>query len=396
MKVVVFYQYFGTPNGGWSTRIYEMCQRWVAQGVDVTVVTSPYDKSDIKANQWVDNQMFDGIRVKIVNLPQSNKHPIWKRLLTFFGFSVMSLWFALTMKYDLAICSSGPITIGMPGLLAKWIRRKKVIFEVRDLWPSGAVELGIIKNKWVQKLAFSFEKTCYKSADMVVTCSSGMTQNIQQRFPKILVKTIPNASDFELFQKLASFQLPEKYINKKLILYTGSLGLMDDCGQIIEGIAAGSFPNDVSFVIIGEGTERIALMKRSKELNIDNIEFLGLIPKTQVIGWLHHAYAAMVTFKNLEVLQTSSPNKLFDAFAAGVPLIQNTQGWIKQLFDNYSCGLTVPQNNPEKFAEAITYLINHPDEREKMKNQCLYLAKNDFNRDHLALEYLNWMKGLAK
>lgn len=396
MKIIVFYQYFGTPNGGWSTRVYEMCRRWVAQGADVTVVTSPYDKSDIIANRFFDTQYFDGIKVKIINLPQSNKHPIWKRMYTFLGFSFFSLWYALVEKYDIAIASSGPITIGLPGLISKWFRRKKLIFEVRDLWPAGAIELGMIRNGFLKKSALFAEKAFYHSSDFVVTCSDGMTQNIQNRYPEIDVRTIPNASDVALFQKETNFILPERFKDKKVILYTGSLGAMDNCEQMIRGIAAFPFQNDVEFVIIGEGAEKAQLMELSKSLEIKNISFLGLIPKLEVVGWLQHAYAAMVTFRNLEVFQTSSPNKLFDAFAAGVPLIQNTQGWIKELFKHHACGINVPQENAIEFGLAISRMVKNEEERNKMAIQSKKLGETRFNRDVLAETYFQWMKNSLK
>ncbi len=374
--------------------MYEMCRRWVAQGAEVTVVTSPYDKSDISAQRFFDTQNFEGIKVKIINLPQSNKHPIWKRIYTFLGFSFFSLWYALVENYDIAIASSGPITIGLPGLVAKWIRRKKLIFEVRDLWPLGAIELGMIRNKGLRKIALFAEKTFYQASDFIVTCSDGMTENIQKRFPKLDVRTIPNASDVELFQKKTSFVLPEKYHGKKIIVYTGSLGAMDNCEQMIRGIAAFSSQPDVCFVIIGEGAEKPQLMDLARTLKIQNIDFLGLIPKVEVIGWLQNAYAALVTFRNLEVFQTSSPNKLFDAFAAGVPLIQNTQGWIKTLFFEVRCGINVPQENPVEFGKAIERMVASEEERNEMAAHSKMLGETRFNRDLLAEEYFQWMKKL--
>ena len=98
------------------------------------------------------------------------------------------------MQYDIIVCSSGPITIGLPGVFAKIFRsKKKFVFEVRDLWPDGAIQLGLIKNGALIKFAYYFEKLCYDKADLIVTCSKGMTDSIQNRFNKTNLLTIPNA-----------------------------------------------------------------------------------------------------------------------------------------------------------------------------------------------------------
>ena len=389
MNILIFYQYFGTPKGGWSTRMYELPKAWIAEGHKVTVVTTPYDKSDIKANKFIDKQIFDGIEVIIINIKQSNKHSLIYRAFTFLLFSVISIYYALAQKFDVILCSSGPITIGLPGIFAKIFRPKKaVVFEVRDLWPEGAVQLGLIKNKRIIKFAYFFEKLCYNKADLVVTCSKGMTDSIQSRFPLTNLLTIPNACDYNFFQiSDDQFKLPTWAINKKIFIYTGSLGLMDDCLQILKGIESVN-NEDIVFVFIGEGKEKYALENYVKDNEIRHTYFIGLIPKTAVRSWLQYAYAAFVTFKNIPVLQTSSPNKMFDAFAAGVPIIQSTQGWIKVLVQDESCGLSVDPQKPVEMHDAIMKMANEPEMRNKMSENCRRLAMLDFNRKLLADKYI--------
>ena len=57
IKITYLYQYFGTPKGSWSTRVYELTRRWAKKEVDVTVITAPYDKSDIKPQGFVSTQI---------------------------------------------------------------------------------------------------------------------------------------------------------------------------------------------------------------------------------------------------------------------------------------------------------------------------------------------------
>src|SRR5690554_5099397 len=158
MKILIFYQYFGTPKGKWSTRMYELTRRWVDAGHQVTVVTSPYEKSDIKTDKFIGKQQIDGINLIIINSADSNRDGFIKRIFKALIFSLMSCYYALTVKCDVVLASSGPITVGLPALLAKWFRGKPMVFEVRDLWPEGAIELGKLNNPVLQKIAI-----CLKS-----------------------------------------------------------------------------------------------------------------------------------------------------------------------------------------------------------------------------------------
>ena len=391
MNILIFYQYFGTPKGSWSTRIYEFARRWVKKGHQVTVVTSPYEKSDIKVERFITKSEIEGINLIIINSPDSNRKSTIKRAVNAVRFAFMSIWYALTYRYDVVLASSGPITVGIPALAARWFRRKKMVFEVRDLWPQGAVELGIMRNRLIIRLAFWFEKLCYRNASLVIACSKGMITSITDRFPDVPISEVSNASDLELFRAVNTITDRNNSDNIKYFIYAGSLGFMDDCIQFVRA-AMLIDRTDIRFVIIGEGSERRYLESFSKKNKC--IMFLGLIPKEEVVQWYGKAWASLMTFKDYPVLQTNSPNKLFDSLAAGVPVIQNTQGWIKDLIEKNQCGVTVLQNNPERFAEAIICLADNTLERNRLGRNALLTAQTEFNRDILADKYINAIEAL--
>ena len=146
MKIVYFYQYFSTPKGSWGTRVYEFAKNWVEQGHEVTVVSSVYSKSDLSARGFIEDQYFEGIHVKVLNVRIDNKQHFLKRIWSFLLYGILSSYYALKLNADIVIASSGPITVGLPGLIARYLRGRKLVFETRDLWPEGAIELGIIKK----------------------------------------------------------------------------------------------------------------------------------------------------------------------------------------------------------------------------------------------------------
>lgn len=303
----------------------------------------------------------------------------------------MSVYYALTLKYDVAIASSGPITIGLPGLVASQIRKKPMVFEVRDLWPEGAIQLGLLKSSFSHKMAYWFEQKCYKAASAIVALSEGMAESIRKRYGHDNVFVIPNASDNKLFSnKDFPLVLPTWAENKIIFTYAGSLGLMDNCIQIID--AADSLDQNlrdkVVIVFLGEGAERLSLEKTVIEKKLSHVKFLGLKPKEEVVGWLQKATAAFLVFKDVPVLNTSSPNKMFDAFAAGLPIIQTTQGWIKDLIEKHDCGITVAPNAPNQMAEAIALLATNSVIRDQKALNAKKVALELFDRDKLAKQMI--------
>lgn len=396
MRIVIFYQYFGTPKGSWSTRVYELVKRWVDAGHHVTVVTSPYYKSDIKAEGFITRKEFEGINLVIIDSADDNKKSKINRAFRALVFSIMSIYYALALKADVVIASSGPITIGIPGLVAKWFKRVPLVFEVRDLWPKGAIELGLLTSKKVIKASLWFEKLCYSNSSMVVPCSPGMEAGVKEVTPGKPTLVIPNASDPVLFKEQTSIpeKFPKELEGKSIFLYAGSLGLMDDCFQIVRSLEYLPSEN-IALVFAGDGAEREALEAEAAKSSNKNIHFLGLLPKTEIAKWFGVAQASFVTFKDISVLHTSSPNKMFDSFAAGVPIIQSTKGWIKDLVEEHGCGVNVDPHDPEDFARAMALIGDNPDTRQKMAAQASKLADTIFNRDILAKEYLQGLESVV-
>lgn len=397
MKILIFYQYFGTPNGSWSTRFYEFARRWVQAGHEVTIVTAPYEKSDIKAKGFISRQTIEGIKLIVINTPDSNRVSILKRALNSLMFSLTASYFALTQKTDLVISSSGPITIGIPGLIAKFFRRKPFIFEIRDLWPGGGIEMGKIKNKWLIRLALNFEKFLYNKANLVVSCSDGQKNNIQKRYSQIKCVTIPHGGDLDLFDiKKTNSEISE---HTKLFTHIGSLGFIHNCKLILEAadiIKKAGRDKDIKIIFIGDGAERSELELIQQNLELNNIEFWGLLPKKELPKWVKSSTATLFTTLNNETQNTSCPNKIFDSFAAGVPIIQTTTDWIKELIEKENCGINVSPNNPKELADAILKIADDKILHEKLSANAERVAKTLFNGDLLANQYLEEIKLLVK
>lgn len=392
MKIVYFYQYFSTPKGSWGTRVYEFAKEWVKEGHEVTVVTSVYSKSDLKAKKFIEDQYFEGIHVKVLNVVIDNKQSFLKRIKSFLLYSILSSYYALTLKADVVIASSGPITVGLPGLIAKYIRGRKLVFETRDLWPEGAIELGVISNPLIQRFSYWFERVCYNASTHIVTLSPGMTKNIKRRFGISNVDDVTNAANIELFSTPVPFQ--SKLVKSKTYaIYTGNIGMVNNSYWLYEAAKClkERGREDIVILMVGEGQQREELVELAHQNGVNNFVRLGLMPKNDLIAYIQHSFVSLVPLKGTPVLDTSSPNKFFESLAAGIPVIQNTEGWMMDFLNEHKVGYTLDPNDPEQLADTLVQMKDNQLDTAEMGRNGLIVAKKYFDKDFLADKMLKML-----
>lgn len=387
MRILYFYQYFSTSKGSWGTRVHEFTSEWVKKGHKVTVITSVYSKSDLAATKFIEVQEFEQVKVIVVNVRVDNKQSFLKRIFTFIAYALISCWYALTYRYDVAIASSGPITVGLPGLLAKYIRRKKLVFEVRDLWPQGAIEMDILRNPWLIRLAYRFEKFCYRSSDLIIALSPGMKKEIEQKWTKTKVVSVTNAANMDLFGTTVSDTnlLPHGLKEKKFALYAGNIGKVNNVEWMYTAARLLQHQGStVKIALIGDGQLREALMERARNEGLTHLVFVPLMPKRQLVGFIQRALVSLVPLANKPVLVTSSPNKFYESLAAGVPVVQTTYGWMKDFTKEHQVGFTVDPDDPEALAECLTTLDRDVEAVMAMADRCREVATAHFDKRKLA------------
>ena len=389
MRIFYFYQYFTTPEGSWSTRVHDFTREWVARGHNVTVVTAVYAKSDLRPIRFIDTQTFNGVTVKIINVRIDNKQSTLQRVFSFLVYMWIASLYALFGRYQLAIASSGPLSLMIPGIIARLIRRKNFVFEVRDLWPQGAIELGLLKKGFMANTLLFMARFAYRVADLVVTLSPGMTQYIQQRYKTHNITTVTNGIDLAL--------IPDD-LRKPVTpyaIYFGNLGEVNHSMFLVDVGAALKFlgRTDIEIWIFGDGPLKETLDQAIQQQDLHHMNRHGLVPKTQLMGKVKDALATLIPLMSLPVLNTSSPNKLFESVACGTPVVQTTKGWLEELIETHGVGKTT--NNAQKAAEFLIQLADNADLRASFRDRCVRLAKTEFGTKKLALDMIQAIEQLS-
>lgn len=397
MKILVFYQYFTTPKGSWGTRIYEFSKKWVEHGHEVVVVSSIYSKSDLKANKFLETQIIDGIKVKVINIRIDNKQSKLKRIWTFIIYSLFSIYYALSIKADLVISSSGPITVGFPGIIGSLFTRKKFVFETRDLWPEVPIEVGVLINKWIQKLAYSFERYLYKRAKLIVSLSPGMKEHIETNFNHPNVVSVTNSANLALFESKKDFPITNRLKDTDFYaIYTGNIGQINNSFLLVNAARAlrEKGEDGIKIVLVGDGQQKDEILQIIEKEELSNLVHFDLMPKEDLVPLIQNAKFSLVPLTPNKILDTSSPNKLFESLAAGVPIIQTTKGWIKEYINENQVGFNIDGEAPEKLAELLIQWYNKLEELDVMRKNARQCAERDFDQDILAKRYLEALKSL--
>ena len=158
------------------------------------------------------------------------------------------------------------------------------------------------------------------------------------------------------------------------------LGFVLDCAAELKRRAH----DDVVFVLHGDGKERPMLEARKEAEGLDNVVFSEQnLSKKDVARLVASSDIAMTIYKNVPILYTCSPNKMFDSFAAGKPVLTNMPGWLQGLVEEHDAGVFVEPDNAQDFADKVASLAAQPERLDVMGQNSRKLAEEMFARDKL-------------
>ena len=398
MKIIYLHQYFKFPDESGGTRSFDLSAGFVGSGHYVEVLTSTSDVKYKRGKRWSKIKK-NGLVVHYIYLPYENDMTYFHRSLVFFQF----LWFStlklLSLKGDLVLATSTPLTIGIPALMKKWIHKTPFIFETRDIWPEAVIAIGAIKNKIVKQILYFLEHLIYKNAAAIVPLSVDMKESIISRYPKLAAKpivVIENISEIDRFQNGYSKKI--SVLKKKIgfqprftILYAGTFGLVNGLDYVIELANKLAYLDPtIVFILIGNGAEKKILTKKAEDSGVlnKNIFILDSVSKQDLPQLYYECDMGSSFVIPIKELWANSANKFFDTLAAGKPILINYNWWQKEVINKANIGYVLPVDINDDVVENFALYTHNKALITKQQKNALSLAIERYST-HVAVAKYN-------
>ena len=405
MKILYLHQHFTTPDGAGGTRSYEMARRLVRSGHEVLMVCGSYQGGmtglDGAFRRGRRRGHVDGIDVVEFDLSYGNSDGFLKRAGTFMRFASGASGIALSSRYDLVFATTTPLTAGIPGILARWLRWKPFVFEVRDLWPELPRAMGVITNPLVLAAMGVLEWVSYHSARKCVALSPGIRAGIVRRgIAPDRIALVPNGCDLGLFAdgQAAPWRPDGVAADDFMAVFTGTHGQANGLDAVLDAaeVLQTRGHAHIKIVLIGAGKLKPALIARAEAASLGNVVFHDPVPKNALSGLLADADIGLQILADIEAFYYgTSPNKFFDYLAAGLPVLTNYPGWVADLIAENKCGFAVPARDPHAFADALERAAADRARLGEMGAASRRLAAREFDRDALGAQFVSWLKEAA-
>jgi glycosyltransferase involved in cell wall biosynthesis len=399
--IVLLTQYFPPEIGGGSQRSVGFVEELAALGADVTVVT-PFpsyllskDQIEKKYKLYEKSALPSGITVYRTFVYSSDRGKFVKRILYYLSFMFSSVIVTLfkIKKIDCLITISPPYFTGISGAVIKKIKRLKFIFDIGDLWPEGAIQLGYLKNKFVISLAEAGERWIYKNSD-VINVVTRLTKEKLLKNHKFIKKILyaPNFVNTDVIKKSPKNDsiIDRLSLRGKMVFgYAGNIGsaqglkIVADAAEMTKGI------NDIAYLVIGEGVDCELLKNLKTEKKLDNLILHPPVSREKIVDYISVFDVMIIPLIKNELFKITIPSKLYESMAAEIPVLLGVDGEAKKIVEEAECGLWFEPENAVSLKEKIMEFYNNKMLAQKLGANGRKVAERDFSRKSVIGKFYN-------
>ncbi len=415
MKILIFSHYYTPEGNAPATRISALARRWIRSGHEVTVITCAPNVPDGKIYPgyrnriWPQTEWLDGVRVIRVWTHIAPNKGFVRRIANYLSYMVSAVSRALFLRApDIIIATSPQFFCGWAGVLyaailrcTRWFRGRRVPFvlEIRDIWPESIGAVEAMKSSLSMRILQWLEIMMYRQSDHIVTVGKGYQRQLMAKGVGAHdVSIVMNGVDKDILSAdgVEPQTIREEYGLESYFVcsYIGTIGMA--CGLDVVLRAAQTLADRqdqrFKFLIVGDGATRAELQAQTTQLGLEHVIFTGRQPKQRISSFLAASDVSLVHLIKTPLFETVIPSKIFEALGMRRPIIVGVAGEARELIEQSGGGIAIEPENDTQLLAALEYLYDHPEQSAAMGTAGHDFVDSRFDRDHLALEYLEILK----
>lgn len=330
---------------------------------------------------------YPGLKTSIIQRKNIDKNNFIRRYLDElkYVYSAYKVWRSHKKEIDVVVLQSNPCSV-FHAVLLRTIMRKPIIFNLYDIFPGHAHDIGVIRSKLIYHALRLLQKPLYRASTYVVAMSEDMKQKLlQERIPESKIKVINNWFDDKVFKPVPRDQ--NKFMNKYnldphlfYVQFAGLLGYVFDYDMFIQTAKLLEDNSNIRFLLIGDGNLKNKILDTIKELNVENILYFPW----QSLDIISDVYNACdVGFIPLKegVIGNGIPSKACQLMAAQRTILNSVEeSDYVRLFDENDMGVSITDRNPETAAKVILELYGNPNRMKAIGQNAAEYAYRHFSR----------------
>ena len=292
-------------------------------------------------------------------------------------------------KYDLVfVFEPSPFTVGIPGVLFRFLKRAPMLFWVQDLWPESIIATGTLRSPFMLALIRKMVRYIYTRCDRVLTQSNGFKGPvINAGADPSKIQYFPNWAE-DLYQQVQrdetrpeAKELPDGF----RIIFAGNLGAAQSLETIVRAANKLKHNENIHWIIIGDGRYRKWLEEKIDEFKLNNtIHLVGQLPVESMPVYFSLADVLLATLRRDMIFELTIPSKIQSYLACGKPIIGALDGEGANIINASGAGYAVPAEDADALADTVLIMYKKTDaERAQMGRYGRQYYNQHFDREHL-------------
>lgn len=405
MRLLVVTQYFWPENFRVNDLVAELARR----GHEVTVLTGLPNYPEGKVFQSFRDHpesysSYEGVEVIRVPLLPRGQGGL-RLMLNYFSFaasaSLLGMWKLRGRRFDAIFAyEPSPITVGLPAVLMRAIKRAPLAFWVLDLWPETLQAIGVVRSRTLLEAVGRLVTFIYRRCDLILAQSKSFIPQIQ-RYAGLdrRVEYFPSWAEslFELDSVAPAQEVPA-VAGSFNVMFAGNIGDAQDFPAVLAAAERLKEHRHIRWLIVGDGrvAQWVAVEIERRGLQ-HSVLMLGRYPVERMPSFFKHAHALLVSLKDEPIFSMTIPGKLQSYLAAGMPVMAMLNGEGADVVRHAGAGLTCVAGDWAALAKNVLTLsqMTH-EEREEMGQNARALSLREFDRSTLISRLENWLSTMSR